>query len=33
VTCCDLPVPLFAREDDYLPDIGRIADDTERTLE
>ncbi|WP_049928467.1 alpha-ketoacid dehydrogenase subunit beta [Halopiger goleimassiliensis] len=33
VTGYDVPVPLFAREDDYLPDAERIADGIRRTLE
>ncbi|SEV87186.1 alpha-ketoacid dehydrogenase subunit beta [Natrinema salifodinae] len=33
VTGYDVPVPLFAREDDYLPDADRIADGVRRALE
>ncbi len=33
VTGYDVPVPLFAREDDYLPDAERIADGIQQTLE
>ncbi|GAB3674753.1 alpha-ketoacid dehydrogenase subunit beta [Halopiger thermotolerans] len=33
VTGYDVPVPLFAREDDYLPDADRIEDGIRRALE
>lgn len=33
VTGYDVPVPFFAREDDYLPDAGRIATGIERAVE
>ncbi|SEP91832.1 alpha-ketoacid dehydrogenase subunit beta [Natrinema salaciae] len=33
VTGYDVPVPMFAREDDYLPDADRIADGIRRALE
>ena len=33
VTGYDVPVPLFAREDDYLPDAERIRDGIRRALE